>query len=198
MLKFVKILGSFSKTVEALFPLGVYRIREDFTSLIVYQSEKLGITYILPFPWCKNKEIEKCKDALQDLPTLKIWLVLYLPLAGWNRQRFIETNTQTRCYFYQIKKGRCVAFDRRKLSIEEKEIYITHPFSINLEKPYETGLQGDFAFRMKQDRNFAKAINQRLSFLKNRPARWKSLTKKNTYKTGFLALYEFLLKKLER
>ncbi|MCX6989923.1 MAG: hypothetical protein NTX49_02485 [Chlamydiae bacterium] len=197
MLKLLKILRSPSIAAESLLPLDVYRISENYQSLLLYECKRLRITYIVAFPWCKHLEIEKCKAALQIESNLKVWLIFKFPFLSWNMQSFIEKDGHCKCYFYQLQKGSWMAFDRRKFPIKGGRNYTSHPFSLNFERPYEMGLEGDFEFRMKTHKNFAKAIHQKLAFLQQRPRLWKSLNKKNTYKTAVSETYEFLLKKLE-
>jgi hypothetical protein len=197
MLTFLNILLTPSKIGESLLPSDEYRESWNSQSLVLYKSKKLGITYIFAFPWCSNQEVAKCKAALQNEPNLKVWFIFKFPFLSWNRQKFIENSGQMKCYFYQLQKGELIAFYRRKLPIEGGRNYTTHPFSLNFERPYETGLEGDFAFRMRNHKNFAKAINQKTAFLQQRPPLWKSLKDKTTYKTAASEAYEFLLKKLE-
>ena len=197
MLTFLKILRTPSKIGQLLLPSDVYRVSSNCQSIVVYKSKRLGITYIFAFPWCRNHQFAKCKATLQNEPTLKIWLIFKFPFLSWNRQKFIENNSSMRCYFYQLQKGKCIVFDRRRLPIQQGRNYTTHPFSVALDRPYETGLEGDFLFRMRTHKNFAKATNQKLAFLQQRPPLWKSLNHKTTYKTAASEAYDFLLKKLE-
>lgn len=168
----------------------------------IYEKNDPPLLLIFVQPSVSLKELANCKTALQNSAFSRVWLIKESK-SSWQSQDFLENSGNSRCYFYRFdrKMRKLQAFDKRKVQKPSGTPYLTHPFSIDLDKPYWVGgelagLAGDFAHRKNTCKTFAKTIDGAMQ-KSEKQGNLRSFFSKTTAKTLLHELYHIVLNKLE-
>lgn len=167
----------------------------------IYERTDLPIILIFVKPFTSLNDLSRCKAALQNSEIAKVWLIKD-EYGSWKKQSFLENGDNSRCYFYRYDRRRKnEVYDKRRIPVTSGGIYITHPFTIDVNKTYFSNgefveVEGDFTHRKRRCETFAKAIECRVHEAKKLfdP---RAFLNKTTAKKLLQKLYLILLHKLE-
>ena len=176
-----------------------FNLKRKFT---ICERADLGVNLIFVKPFTSVKDLAHCKAALQNSELARIWLIKQ-GYGCWKKQSFLENGGNSRCYFYckDKKNKKTEVFDKRRIPLTSRGNYITHPFSIDVKRPYFSngkfvGVEGDFTYRKDTNETFAKAIEYRIQEAKKGFCP-RAFLNKPTAKKLLQKLYLLLLHKLE-
>jgi len=176
-----------------------FNLSKKFT---IYEKYDPPIILIFVKPFTSLKDLTNCKAALQNRDLHRIWLISE-GYGYWKKQTFLENGSNNRCYFYRNNRQdkKIEVFDKRQIPLSSGGIYTTHPFSINIKKPYFingefVGVEGEFTYRKDTNETFAKAIEYHIQEEKKQ-YNPRAILNKPTAKKLLEKLYLILLNKLE-